>query len=179
MKRAIPTILALLSLAGAAPCLADEVVWKADAMSCVPTSATASAGNYVTTAGRVKFARGAVGTLSFICPFDPSDLRFGGRFQLEALVRNREDFASLYPTVKAQLRAVRESDGAVLNVLLTDRQDPATIFSTFRRLYSRDALIAWSDDYTYYVQVTLQRSRIDRIGGVEQIPSLLSVALVE
>ena len=48
-----------------------------------------------------------------------------------------------------------------------------------RRVRSSDEIIGWSDELTYYVQLTLRRESVIQAGGVEQIPSILMVELLQ
>lgn len=181
MKIRIAVGIALLgSLALPARASAEKPVWKSIAMACVPTSDTAAKGGYVTSGGRIKLAPGQLGTISFVCPFDEArHLSLHKEYRLRAYVKRVTTRRRPREYVKAVLRAARDKTGDVFTILETDDDDFVDGSGPMVQVFSRREIIGWSADLTYYVQLTLKREEVDRSGGVEQIPEILSVEVLE
>lgn len=180
-KTILTATLILAGLAAIPDARADRTVWKSTAMACVPTSATVEAGNYVTTAGRVKHDDGALGRISFICPFDEArELSLRKSYRLQASIKRVSNHPLPREYVTVQLRAADERSGHVFTILETEFDNfLATPGEPLVRIWSQDEVIGWNDDFTYWVQLTIDRDRVREAVGVEQIPSILSVRLIQ
>jgi len=160
---------------------ARTTVWKSIAMACVPTSTTITGQKYVTTGGRVKHKPGRLGLISFVCPIEADGLTTTKRYELRAYI-GRVLNHPLRPSnyVRAQLRGVRNRTGDVFTIL--DANYGFNLLTTSDRvgqMWSEREYIGWSNEITYYVQLTVTRDQLRRAGGIEQIPSILSVELIE
>lgn len=168
------------SLATASSASAEKPVWKSIAMACVPTSETVANGVYVTSAGRVKHEPGKLGTISFVCHFyEALSVSSQKQYRLRAYVNRVSNHPAVREYATATLRAARDKTGEVVTVLETENDNFLSSNEPMVQIFSQPKLIAWSADFTYYVQLTITRDTIRTSVGVEQIPEILSVELLE
>lgn len=81
--------------------VADELVWRGAAGTCVPTADTLAGERYVTTAGGVKFKPNATGAITFQCPLN-YPISASGNFYFEAVVEMSNGFNSRVATHVAE-----------------------------------------------------------------------------
>ncbi len=156
----------------------ERTVWKSVAMACTPTSETLERGDFVTTGGRVKHDDGAVGTISFICPFNVPGLRPGRLYRLRARVNRLAGNLNPVDYTSVKLRGVFDVSGHVHDLLETDTAVPGPAGDMWT-LTSRQEVVGWQNGNTYWVQITIRRDRVERAAGREQIPSVLNVELLQ
>lgn len=168
-----------ISFAAATPAEAEKTIWKSIAMACVPSSGTIESGNYVTTAGRVKHKPGRLGTITFICPFEARGLSVRKQYRIRAHIKRVSNHPRPREYVRAQLRGARDRNGEVFTILQTDGDNFQSSDDPMVEIFSQREIIGWSDEITYYVQLTIERDEIREAVGVEQIPAILSVEILE
>lgn len=126
-----------------------RVVWSTPAMAMVPASNTVGSGKYATTAGRVRFAVGASGQITFIAPVT-TPLPEGEYYLQAHIVRTSAD---LFGT-KILLRRARRAGGAVNTVLKCATVQGGTVSNNIRASSSEAKVFAVDlDEYYYWVQL--------------------------
>lgn len=153
-KIAIPFLFAAIITTWTSPALAEKIVWQTTAMSCTPTSTTASEKKYVTTAGRVKFRDGQSGRISFTCPVSlPSGV---GTYYIQGAFTSPSFQYGKGNSV--QLRHAHKRTGAVSTILsatIRMENQPKTKFGTVTsgpKKYSVN-----KKDYVHWVSFSLSR----------------------
>ncbi|ANM31256.1 hypothetical protein ABI59_19285 [Acidobacteria bacterium Mor1] len=174
----LPLMLIVASAAADRVSASERTVWKSVAMACTPTSETLERGNFVTTGGRVKHDNGALGTISFICPFNVPGLRPNRLYRLRARVNRLSGNLDPADYTSIKLRGAFDVSGHVIDILETETAVPGSAGDTWT-LTSPQELIGWQNGITYWVQITIRRDRVERAAGREQIPSVLNVELLQ
>ena len=173
--------LILVGLAVSGEARADKIVWQSIAMACVPTSDTVDASNYLTTAGGVRHHAGETGLISFICAFDEArELSLRKSYRLRAHIKSVRNYPVPTQYMKAELRGRRHRDAHTFTILETVNHNGFTQNRAPQwMLWSDDEIIGWSDEITYYVQLTIRRDEARFAEGVEQIPAFFAVELIQ
>jgi len=162
--------LLILLLSTATPSFAETVEWSSVAMACVPTASTLAEGRYVTTAGRVKFKKGKLGSISFICPIS-NKLR-SGSYILKGYTTHSSDVARTDGQARITLRKSKKDAYLISNVLGSDvfRLILGTKYRTQESFPKQ--LTFDTNSFYYWVQLTLERNGVRgeaAIHGVELI----------
>lgn len=172
--------LVLSSMPVASGAQADTTVWRSVAMACVPTSSTLDLKRHSTVAGRVKHKPGRLGIISFVCPIEDEGFTTRRTYQLQAYLKRVLNHPLPKEYAWAQLRGVDNRTGHTFTILDTRYgTDVLSSSDPIVRVWSEPEYIGWNNDITYYVQLTIRRQQIRRASGVEQIPSMVTVELIE
>lgn len=149
--RYLKIFLVVLTFSTTIPALAETVEWSSAAMACTPTSSTVAEGRYVTTAGRVKFKEGQVGTISFVCPVS-GELR-NGSYILKAHTTSGgpgKTFVNLRRSKKDSFSVTTILDADIYIAIPNNKHES--------QKSGRGQVVFNTKEFYYWVQLTVKKS---------------------